>query len=90
MCHQEGLELNGTHQILFNADDFNILDEILDIMKKNTEALLEASREDRLEVNTEKTEYVVVSRHQNSWQYHNLLTFFRSVQYLSSVLYLKS
>jgi len=38
------------------------------------EALLETSREIGLEVNTEKTKYMVVSRHQNVGQNHNLLT----------------
>jgi len=38
------------------------------------ESLLEASREVDLEVNTEKTEYIVVSRHQNVGQNHILLT----------------
>jgi len=35
---------------------------------------LEASREVGLEVNTEKTKYVVMSHHQNAGQNHNLLT----------------
>jgi len=40
---------------------------------KNTEALLEASREVGLEVNTEKTKYMVVSGHQNAGHIHNIL-----------------
>jgi len=40
---------------------------------KNTEALLQASMEVGLEVNTEKTEYMVMSRHQNVGQNHDLL-----------------
>jgi hypothetical protein len=43
------------------------------LVKKNTEALLEASREVGLEVNTEKIKYVVVSRHQNVGQNCNVL-----------------
>jgi len=35
--------------------------------------VLEVSREVGLEVNTEKTKYMVVSRHQNVGQNHNLL-----------------
>jgi hypothetical protein len=38
-----------------------------------TEAVLDSSREVGLEVNTEETEYVVLSFHQNAGENHNLL-----------------
>jgi hypothetical protein len=51
---QEGLKLHGTHQLLVYADDINILAESVHAIKKNTEALVVASKEIGLEVNVEK------------------------------------
>jgi hypothetical protein len=59
---QEGLKLNGTHQLLAYADDVNILGENTDTKQKNTEAVLEAGKEVGLEVNSEKTTYMLISR----------------------------
>jgi hypothetical protein len=59
---QKGLKLNGTYQLLAYADDINILEENIYTMQKNTEALLDAGKEDGLEVNLEKTNYMLMSR----------------------------
>jgi hypothetical protein len=45
-------------------------------IKRNTASLLETGRELGLDVNTEKSIYMVVCRHQNIGQSHRLLTNF--------------
>jgi hypothetical protein len=49
-----GLKLNGTYQMLAYADDVIVLGDNIDIIKKNTETLIVASKEVALEINLEK------------------------------------
>jgi hypothetical protein len=60
------LKLNGTHQLLVYADNVNLLCDNIDAIKKNMETLIDASKEVGLEMNTEKTKYMLLSRHQNA------------------------
>jgi ABC-type siderophore export system fused ATPase/permease subunit len=43
-------------------DDVNIVRENIDAIQKNTKALLDASKEVSLEVNPERTKYMLMSR----------------------------
>jgi hypothetical protein len=58
------LKFNETHQLLAYADDINLMDTI----EKNTETLIDASKEIGLEINVETIRYMLLSRHQTAGQ----------------------
>jgi hypothetical protein len=62
---QVRLKLNGTRQLLAYADDVDLLGDNIDTIEKKTETLVDASKEVGLEINVEKTKYMLLSRHQN-------------------------
>jgi hypothetical protein len=66
--NQVRLKLNGTHQLLAYADDVNLLGDNIDTRNKNTETIIDATKEVGLEVNIEKTQYMLVSWNQNAGQ----------------------
>jgi hypothetical protein len=68
--NQEGLNLNGTDQLLSYADDVNIVAENTDTIQKNNEVLLDACKEVVLEVNHEKTKYMLRPPYQKAGQMH--------------------
>jgi hypothetical protein len=70
--NQVGLKLNATHKPLVCADDVNLLGDNINVIKKNTETLIDASKEVGLEVNTEETKYMLLFRHQNVRQIHDI------------------
>jgi hypothetical protein len=57
--NQVELKFNGTHQIMAYADDLNLLGDNIDTINKNTETLIDASKEVGLEVKVEKTKYML-------------------------------
>jgi hypothetical protein len=54
------LKLNGIHQLPVYADDVNILGGSVRIIKKSSEALVVTTKESGLEVNADKTKYIVI------------------------------
>jgi len=70
--NQDGLKLNGTHQLLVYADDVNMLGGSAHTVKEKAEALVVAGKGIGLEVNADKTKYMVMSRDQNAGRSHNM------------------
>ena len=68
------MKLNGAHQLLAYADNVNILGGSIHTLKENAEALVAAAREIGLEVNADKTKYLVMSRDQNAGRIHSVRT----------------
>jgi hypothetical protein len=49
-----------------------LLEYNIDTIKKNTKTLIYASKEVGLEINVEKTKYMLLSRHKNAGQYRDI------------------
>jgi retron-type reverse transcriptase len=86
--NRAGLKLNGTHQLLAYADDVNLLGDNIDTINKNTETLIDASKEVGLEVNVEKTKYMLASRDENAGQNRKIKIGIRSFENVSQFKYL--
>jgi hypothetical protein len=64
--NQYGLILNVTHQLLVYADDVNILVGSVQTIENNKQAFVVPSKEIVLEVNVDRTKYMVLPRGQNA------------------------
>ena len=86
--NQDGLKLNGTHQLLAYADDVNILGGSTHTVKENEEALLVATKEIGLEVNADKSKYMVKSRDRNAGRGHSVKIDNSSIKRVEEFKYL--
>jgi hypothetical protein len=66
----------------------NLLGDNIDSMKKNTETLIDVSKEVGLEANTEKTKYMLLSHHQNAVQNYDMKIANRSFENVAQFKYL--
>jgi len=78
------LKLSSIHKLLVYADDVNILGgNVHSTYIKKAEALVVASKGTGLEVNADKTKYMVMSRNQDAGRSHNIkidISFFERVE----------
>ena len=75
-------------QLLVYADDVNILGGSEHIIKENAEALILAGKKIGLEVNVDKTKYMVMSGDQNAGRSQNMRTDNRSFERVEEFKYL--
>jgi hypothetical protein len=96
ICHWEGAgkqggtEISGTHQLLAYADDVNLLGDNIYTIKRNTETLIDVSKEVGLEISVEKTKYMLLSRQQNVGQNRDIKIETRSFENVSQFKYLRT
>jgi hypothetical protein len=88
--NQDGLKLNGTHQLLAYADDVNILGGSIHTLKENAGALVVATRETGLVVSAVKTKYMVMSRDQNAGRSDSIKIYSKSLERVEEVIYLET
>jgi hypothetical protein len=83
-----GLKLNGTHQLLVYDYEVNLLDDDIENINKNTETLIDASREVGLQVKAKKTNYKLLARHQSAGQNFDKKRANRSFENVAQLKYL--
>ena len=86
--NQDGLKLNGTHQLLAYAGDVNILGGSVHTVKENAVTLVVATKETGLEVNADKTKYMVISRDRNAGRGHSMKIDNSSIERVEEFKYL--
>jgi hypothetical protein len=90
--NQDGLILNGTHQLLVYADDVCILGGSVHTIKKkhSTISRLGTSNDIGLEVNADKTKGMIMSRNQNAGLSGNINSDNSSFERVENFIYLRT
>jgi len=84
------LKLNGTHQLPVYVDDVNIMGGSVHTINENAEALVDASKETGLQVNADKTKYMVMSRDQTAGRSHKMQIDISSSERVEESKYLET
>jgi hypothetical protein len=82
------MKLNGTRQLLVYVDNMKLLANNRHIIKQNIDTLIHASKENGLELDAEKTKYMLLSHHQNAGQNYDIKIGYRSFQNVTEFKYL--
>ncbi len=85
---QDGLKLNGTHQLFIYPDDVNIVEWRVHTIKENVVAWIIDSKKNVPEVNADKTKYMVISREQAAGLSHTMKIDNRSFERVEEFKYL--
>ena len=86
--HQDDLKLYDTQQRLVYADDVTIFGSSIHSVEKNTEALVVAGKEIWLQINADKTKYVVIYWDQIAEWNHGIKTDNKSLEKVEEFEYL--
>jgi hypothetical protein len=84
------LKFYGTHQLQVDVDDVNLLGYNIDIIEKSTEILIHASKEVALDAHTENSKYVLLSRHHNTGQNHDIKVANRCFENVIQFIYIRT
>ena len=77
-----------SHQLLAYADDVSILGGSIHTVKENAESLVVATKEIGLEVNADKTKYMVMSREQTAGLSHTIKVDNSSIERVEEFKYM--
>jgi hypothetical protein len=72
------------------ADDVNLFGDYVNTIKEKTETITECSKNDGLEINAEKTKYMIMSLYPNSGRNQNIRKVNESFKNVTKFKYLRT